>query len=99
MMAQVQAMATGKGLALRGPGGTVYLSNRQLAAVADFANALQDMLQPDSDLEPSEDQEGINEREPDHDAEVETWSSWMDHPAELHIGHRAGHTDQKAARQ
>lgn len=37
-------------------------------------------------------------REPDTDAEVETWSSWMDHPAELHIGRRLGHTvpDSKA---
>ena len=31
--------------------------------------------------------------EPDHDAEVETWSHWMDHPPELHIGRRPGHTD------
>lgn len=37
-------------------------------------------------------------KEPDHDAEVETWSHWMDHPAELHIGHRPGHTDAREVR-
>jgi hypothetical protein len=31
--------------------------------------------------------------EPDHDAELQTWSHWMDHPAELHIGERPGHTN------
>jgi hypothetical protein len=56
MMAQVQAMATAKGLALRGPGGNVFLSNRQLAAVAEFAIALQDLLQPDTDFEPNGDE-------------------------------------------
>jgi hypothetical protein len=35
-------------------------------------------------------------REPDHDAEVETWSHWMDHPPELHIGTRPGHTGKDA---
>jgi len=34
-------------------------------------------------------------REPDHDDEQETWASWMDHPAELHVGHRPGHTEPK----
>jgi hypothetical protein len=33
-------------------------------------------------------------REPDHDDEVETWAHWMDHPPEVQIGHRIGHTDQ-----
>lgn len=47
----MQAIATSRGLALSGPGGVVFLSNKQLAAVADFAIALQDMLQPDPDLE------------------------------------------------
>jgi hypothetical protein len=40
------------------------------------------------------DQEGIDEREPDYDAEVETWAHWMDHAPETHVGHRPGHTDQ-----
>jgi hypothetical protein len=40
------------------------------------------------------DREGIDEREPDHDAEVETWAHWMDHAPETHVGHRPGHTDQ-----
>ena len=31
--------------------------------------------------------------EPDTDAEVETWSHWMDHPPELHIGKRTGWND------
>lgn len=34
--------------------------------------------------------EAVDEREPDHDVEVETWSHWMDHPADLHIGRRPG---------
>jgi hypothetical protein len=32
-------------------------------------------------------------REPDTDAEVETWAHWMDHSPELHVGKRPGHTD------
>ena len=47
----MQAIATSRGLALSGPGGVVFLSNRQLAAVAEFAIALQDLSQPDPDLE------------------------------------------------
>jgi hypothetical protein len=33
--------------------------------------------------------EGIDEREPDHDAEIETWSHSDDHPAELFIGRKS----------
>lgn len=29
-------------------------------------------------------------REPDHDHEIETWSHWLDHPEQLHIGQRPG---------
>lgn len=32
-------------------------------------------------------------REPDHDAEIETWAHWLDHPPELHVGKRPGHTN------
>ena len=32
-------------------------------------------------------------REPDVDAEIETWSCWLDHPPELHIGKRPGWTE------
>lgn len=31
-------------------------------------------------------------REPDHDAEIETWSHWMDHDPAAHIGKRPGWT-------
>lgn len=31
--------------------------------------------------------------EPVQDAEVETWSHWLDHPAELHVGKRPGWND------
>jgi hypothetical protein len=31
--------------------------------------------------------------EPDHDREIETWSHWLDHPPELHIGLRPGWND------
>jgi len=43
--------------------------------------------------EDNHDREGIDEREPDHDAEIETWSHWMDHPPELHVGTRPGWND------
>jgi hypothetical protein len=37
---------------IRGPGGTVHLSNRTLAAVAEFAIALQDLIaDPDVELD------------------------------------------------
>ncbi|HVL77877.1 MAG TPA: hypothetical protein VM346_01165 [Sphingomicrobium sp.] len=35
--------------------------------------------------------EDIDEREPDHDAEIETWAHPDDHPAELFIGNRPNH--------
>ena len=53
---QLQALATCRGLFLRGPGGTIALSNRTLAAVAEFAIALQDLIGPDADLEPNGDE-------------------------------------------
>jgi hypothetical protein len=57
----VQAFATHRGLALRGPGGTIFLSNRQLAAVAEFAIALQDLMGRDADLESNGDElDGAN---------------------------------------
>lgn len=31
--------------------------------------------------------------DPDTDAEIETWSHWMDHPPELHVGKRPGWND------
>jgi hypothetical protein len=34
--------------------------------------------------------------EPFQDLEPETWSHWMDHPPELHIGRRLGHTEPGA---
>lgn len=36
--------------------------------------------------------------EPDDDAERETWSHWMDHPAALHMGARPGHTSNQDLR-
>jgi hypothetical protein len=57
----LQALSTARGLALWGPGGTVFLSNRQLAAVAEFAIALQDLIQPNPDLEANGDElDGAN---------------------------------------
>jgi hypothetical protein len=37
---------------VRGPGGLVLLSNKTLAAVAEFAIALKDLIGPDPDIEP-----------------------------------------------
>ena len=65
MRAPVEAMATNRGLALRGPGGIVFLSNRQLAAVAEFAIALQDLLQLEADIEPNGDELDGNGSEED----------------------------------
>jgi hypothetical protein len=48
---------------LRGPGGTIYLSNKTLAAVAEFAIALQDLIHTDPDLE----HDPLNEGEPAFD--------------------------------
>jgi hypothetical protein len=45
---------------LRGPGGVIILSNKTLAAVAEFAIALQDLLHGDPDLE----HDPLNEGEP-----------------------------------
>lgn len=38
--------------------------------------------------EDEHDREAIDEREPDHDAEIQTWAHPDDHPAELFIGKR-----------
>lgn len=43
--------------------------------------------------EDEHDREAVDEREPDHDAEIQTWSHPDDHPAELHIGKRPGCND------
>src|SRR5687767_11972852 len=53
---QLLALSTRRGLVLRGPGGTFALSNRTRAAVAEFAIALQDLVQPDPDREPAGDE-------------------------------------------
>lgn len=48
------------------------------------------------DDDPAEDDDPDGEhdgREPDHDVEIETWSHWLDHPPELHIGTRPGWND------
>ena len=57
----VQVLGTSRGLLLSGPGGVVMLTNKTLAAVADFAIALQDLIVPDVDLEANGDeQDGQN---------------------------------------
>jgi hypothetical protein len=47
----LQAFATHRSLALQGLSGVIFLTNHQLAAVAEFAIALQDLILPDSDSE------------------------------------------------
>lgn len=75
-----------------------------IASAVEVLIGVLDAMDPDSDLEeddPSEDncdQEAIDEREPDYDAEVEFWAHWMDHPAGLHIGERPGHTSEGCAK-
>jgi hypothetical protein len=70
---QLFALATPRGLVLRGPGGTIYLSNKTLAAVAEFAIALQDLIHTDPDLE----HDPLNEGEPAFDkADVDLCRSY-----------------------
>lgn len=51
---------------------------------------------PDSAVDDRPCDEPFQDLEPDHDDERETWSHWMDHPPELHIGRRPGHTEPGA---
>lgn len=56
---------------------------------------------PAEESDPAEDnadREAVDEREPDHDDERETWAHWLDHPAELHVGQRPGHTTDQDVR-
>jgi hypothetical protein len=62
---QIQVLGTSRGLLLSGLGGVVLLTNKTLAAVADFAIALQDLIVPDVDLEPNGDELDGNGAEDD----------------------------------
>jgi hypothetical protein len=64
--AQMQMMATSRGLLLSGPGGTVLLTNATLAALADFGVTMLDVLQRDPDLEPDGDELDGNPAEDEH---------------------------------
>jgi hypothetical protein len=53
-----------------------------------------DQIDGDPDFEDNHDQEAIDEREPEHDAEIDTWAHPDDHPAELFLGRRVCPTGQ-----